>query len=77
MSPILPSEDVSEVPVVDADRPAAVLEVESALANALATSVEVHMGRRGGQIVIRFADMDDLGRLYEALSTNLEVSIQG
>lgn len=53
------------------DRPAAVLEVESALAAALTTAVEVQLGRQGGQIVIRFADMKDLGRLYAALIGNL------
>ncbi len=53
------------------ERPAAVLEVESALAAALTTAVEVQLGRQGGQIVIRFADMEDLGRLYEALTDNL------
>ena len=76
-SPVLPSDEVVDVPSAGTDRPAAVLEVESALADALATSVEVQIGRRGGQIVIRFADMDDLGRLYEALSTNIQVFIEG
>ncbi len=76
-SPVLPSDEVVDVPSAGTDRPAAVLEVESALADALATSVEVQIGRRGGQIVIRFADMDDLGRLYESLSTNIQVSIEG
>ncbi len=76
-SPALPSDEVADAPSAGTDRPAAVLEVESALADALATSVEVQIGRRGGQIVIRFADMDDLGRLYEALSANVQVSIEG
>ncbi|WP_420437698.1 ParB/RepB/Spo0J family partition protein [Candidatus Poriferisodalis sp.] len=73
----LPSDEVADAPSAGTDRPAAVLEVESALADALATSVEVQVGRRGGQIVIRFADMDDLGRLYEALSANVQASITG
>ncbi len=59
------------------DRPAAVLEVESALAAALMTAVEVQLGRQGGQIVIRFADMEDLGRLYEALTDNLRATLEG
>lgn len=71
------SEQATETPGADADRPVAVLEIESALADALATSVEVQLGRRGGQIVIRFADMEDLGRLYGALSDNLEVPLEG
>ncbi len=53
-------------------RPAAVLEVENTLAEALATSVEVEIGRRGGRIVIRFADMDDLSRLYSTLTANTD-----
>lgn len=65
------------VPVAAADRPAAVLEVETDLAEALATAVEVQLGRRGGQIVIRFADMDDLGRLYGALRGNLPAPVEG
>ena len=73
-----PAAEVGEPePAADADRPAAVLEVETALAAALATSVEVQLGRRGGQIVIRFADLTDLARLYEAMSDNLEVSLEG
>ncbi len=76
-SPALPSDEVADAPPAGTDRPAAVLEVESALADVLATSVEVQIGRRGGQIVIRFADMDDLGRLYEALSTNIQVPVEG
>ena len=76
-SPDLPREQPAKTPGTDVDRPAAVLEVESALADALATSVEVQLGRRGGQIVIRFADMDDLSRLYEALSGNPVVPLEG
>ena len=73
-----PAAEVGELePAIDADRPAAVLEVETALAVALATSVEVQLGRRGGQIVIRFADLTDLARLYEAMSDNLESSLEG
>lgn len=59
------------------DRPAAVLEVESALAAALTTAVEVQLSRQGGQIVIRFADMDDLGRLNEVLTGNLQATLEG
>lgn len=76
------TEAPAEVPsaveaAAEADRPAAVLEVEAALASALATSVEVQLGRRGGQIVIRFADLDDLGRLYDTLNGNLQAPIEG
>ena len=54
------------------ERSAAVLEVEAALAAALATAVDVQFGRRGGQIVIRFADMTDLARLHDTITTNLQ-----
>ena len=69
-------EPAAPTPAVE-DRPAAVLEVESALAAALTTAVEVQLGRQGGQIVIRFADMEDLGRLYEALTDNFQVTLEG
>ena len=76
-SPEPPAADAAELELAaDADRPAAVLEVETALAAALATSVEVHLGRRGGQIVIRFADLTDLARLYGAMSANLQVPLE-
>ncbi len=69
-------EPAAQVPAAE-DRPAAVLEVESALAAALTTAVEVQLGRQGGQIVIRFADMEDLGRLYETLTGNFQVALEG
>lgn len=69
-------EPAAPTPAVE-DRPAAVLEVESALAAALTTAVEVQLGRQGGQIIIRFADMEDLGRLYEALTANFQATLEG
>ena len=69
-------EPAAPTPAVEG-RPAAVLEVESALAAALTTAVEVQLGRQGGQIVIRFADMEDLGRLYEALTANFQATLEG
>ena len=61
----------------EAERPAAVLEVETALAAALATSVEVQMASRGGHIVIRFADLADLSRLFDTMTTNVRESLEG
>ena len=75
-APDRPSAEPAALPPA-ADRPAALVEVESVLSDALATEVEVQLGRRGGQIVIRFADMDDLGRLYDALAADLQVSLEG
>jgi ParB family chromosome partitioning protein len=45
-------------------RPAAVLEVEGRLANRLDTRVKVTLGAAKGRIVIEFADLDDLERIY-------------
>ncbi len=59
------------------ERSAAVLEVETALAAALATAVDVQFGRRGGQIVIRFADVADLARLHDAITLNSQVLLEG
>lgn len=61
----------------EAERPAAVLEVETALSAALATSVEVQMASRGGHIVIRFADLADLSRLFDTMTTNVRESLEG
>lgn len=43
------------------------LEAESVLSDALQTRVEVQPARRGGRLVVRYADEDDLGRLVEQL----------
>lgn len=47
---------------------AAALEVEQALADYLATGVSVEEASGTGRIVVRFADEDDLARIYELLS---------
>ncbi len=74
-------QDDYEAPVVvvddETERPAAVLEVEAALSEVLLTSVEVRLGARGGHIVVRFADLADLFRLYDSMSGNLQVSLDG
>ena len=64
--------DESTVPGDDQESAVAALEVEAALAAALATAVDVQFGRRGGQIVIRFADMTDLARLHDVIIGNLQ-----
>ncbi len=69
--------DAGPAPAPEADRPAAVLEVEAALSAALATSVEVQMASRGGHIVIRFADLADLSRLFDTMTANLQESDEG
>lgn len=49
-------------------RSAALLEVENLLAERLSTRVNVTMGATRGKIVIDFADLDDLSRLYALLA---------
>ncbi len=49
------------------ERPAALLEVEQKLADTLDTRVSVVLGEKKGKIAIEFADLDDLGRIYERL----------
>lgn len=50
-------------------RPAAVLEVENLLADRLSTRVTVSVGASRGKLVIDFADLDDLGRIYGLLTS--------
>lgn len=70
-------QDAGTAAGAEAERPAAVLEVEAALSAALATSVEVQMTSRGGHIVIRFADLDDLSRLFDTMTINFQESLEG
>lgn len=48
-------------------RPPAALEVERLLADRLDTNVAVQMGATRGKLVVEFADMDDLARIYNLL----------
>lgn len=49
------------------ERPAALLEVEQRMADRLDTRVQVTMGDKRGKMIIEFADMDDLGRIFSLL----------
>lgn len=49
-------------------RPAALLELEELLADHLETRVALQMGARRGRIVIDFADLDDLERLFRIIT---------
>ena len=69
--------DAGTAAAPEAERPTAVLEVEAALSAALATSVEVQMASRGGHIVIRFADLADLSRLFDTITVNLQEPLKG
>ena len=48
-------------------RPAAALEVEQRLGDALDTRVRVEVGSKRGRLVVEFADLADLGRIYDLL----------
>lgn len=50
-----------------ADRGAAVLELESLLSDHLDTKVDVALGKGQGKLVIQFADLDDLERIYRVM----------
>lgn len=50
-------------------RDAGVLELEELLSEQLATRVRVELGARHGKVVIEFADLDDLERIYRAMAT--------
>ena len=50
-------------------RPPGLLELEELLADCLSTKVAVSMGSKRGKIVIDFADLEDLERLYHQISS--------
>ena len=62
---------------VPAPKSAAILEVEQQLADQLDTRVQVSMGDKQGKMVIEFADMDDLARIYSILDhANPQVEVE-
>jgi ParB family chromosome partitioning protein len=50
-------------------RPPGLLELEELLADCLSTRVAVSMGTKRGKLVIEFADLEDLERLYHLMSS--------
>ena len=50
-------------------RPPGLLELEELLAEHLSTRVKVSMGARRGKVVIDFADLEDLERIYHQMTT--------
>ena len=50
-----------------AERGAAVLELEGLLSDHLDTKVDVTLGKDQGKLVIKFADLDDLERIYRVM----------
>lgn len=53
-------------------RPPGLLELEELLADCLSTRVSVSMGTKRGKLVIEFADLEDLERLYHLMSAGAE-----
>jgi ParB family transcriptional regulator, chromosome partitioning protein len=52
-----------------ATRPAGLLELEELLSEHLETRVQVSLSTRRGKILIEFADLDDLERIYRRMSS--------
>ncbi|MEQ1698734.1 MAG: ParB/RepB/Spo0J family partition protein [Ilumatobacteraceae bacterium] len=55
-------------------RPPGLLELEELLAEYLSTRVSVTMGTNKGKVVIEFADLEDLERIYHQMTTQSSVS---
>jgi ParB family chromosome partitioning protein len=49
-------------------RPPGILELEELLADHLSTKVRVDMGANRGKVVIEFATLEDLERIYKAMT---------
>ena len=49
-------------------RPPGLLELEELLSDRLSTRVKVTMGAKRGRVVIDFASLEDLERIYRAMS---------
>lgn len=51
-------------------RPPGLLELEELLAGYLETRVAVHMGAKRGKVMIEFADLEDLERIYRQITSD-------
>jgi ParB family chromosome partitioning protein len=51
-------------------RPPGLLELEELLAEQLDTRVKINMGPKRGRVVIEFADLEDLERIYKVMAAN-------
>ncbi len=52
-------------------RPPGLLELEELLAHHLDTRVKVEMGTKKGRVMVEFADLEDLERIYRVMTTAL------
>jgi ParB family chromosome partitioning protein len=64
----LPDSDVSSGKPPGRLRPPGILELEELLADHLNTKVRVDMGANRGKVVIEFATLEDLERIYKAMT---------
>ena len=48
-------------------RPAAIIELEQQLAEELGAKVKITYGKRGGKLMVNYANLDDLERIYRRL----------
>jgi ParB family chromosome partitioning protein len=66
--PVPPEPPTAPVPTEQpGDRAAALLELEALLSDHLSTRVSVQLGRGRGKVLIEFADIEDLERIYQAI----------
>jgi ParB family chromosome partitioning protein len=63
-----PDGDASSVKPLGRLRPPGILELEELLADHLNTKVRVDMGANRGKVVIEFATLEDLERIYKAMT---------
>ena len=62
------AEDEDGEPAPGTTRPAALLELEQLLGDLLDTKVQVSMGAKRGRVVIDFATVEDLERIYQVIN---------
>jgi ParB family chromosome partitioning protein len=58
-----------DAPVLPALRQPGLVELETLLADYLSTTVNISMGATKGKVVITFADLEDLERIYHQMTT--------
>lgn len=68
LRPVEAARAVSDEPAAAVGEPSALLELESLLAEFLATTVRVEIGERKGRLTVEFADLDDLERIYHLVT---------
>jgi ParB family chromosome partitioning protein len=67
-APTAPTAPAEESKTADGVREPAVLELEELLSTRLHTRVKVTLGSARGKIVVEFADLDDLERIYRIIT---------